>query len=115
MSGANALPQGFESLEPFVNPWAMAADGNERARLRGARPEAERLAFYDASKALLPAALSYLDAKPLGQFDEKEKRLMRLLLSFAHVSLAVEVQGDGESGHTPLRDSMPITRASADT
>lgn len=110
---ASRLPPGFEALEPFVDMWT-AATSAERDHWRGARSEAERLAFYTAAKDLAPAALGHLDQKPLNQFDEKEQRLMLLMLNLVHVSLAVEVQRDAEPAHAQLRALMPIVRSSAD-
>ena len=115
MSGAaSPLPPGFEQLAPFVDSWALAGAAH-RAQRRLESSEAERTAFYHAAKDALPAALAHLDQKPLAQFDEREARLMNLLLSFAHVALAVEVQADHEPKHAQLRKHLRITRASADS
>ena len=107
------LPGGFEALEPFAERWsgAIAAD---RAALRAAYPQADRDAFYAASAPLLEAGLAYLDAIPLAAHAAADTRLMHLLLTFAHVSLAVEVQASDEDRHTPMRATMRITRATAD-
>jgi hypothetical protein len=113
MNGTGPLPTGFELLEPFVESWAVAGSAN-RAHRRLASSESERIAFYDAAKDLLAPGLAHLDRKAVGQFDEKEKRLMNLLLSFCHVSLAVEVQGDDEAKHGRGRQHLKITKASAD-
>ena|ERR1022692_4377215 len=107
------LPAGFEALEPFVASWAIEGAAN-RAQRRLVTSEAERIAFFDAAKGLLPAGLDYLDRKPLNQFDEKEQRLMNLLLSFSHVLQAVEIQSDDEPKHAQGRRHMKITQASAD-
>lgn len=107
------LPPGFEALEPFADTWAVAGAAN-RARCRTAGSEADRRAFYEAALPLLPIALAHLDAKPLDSFDEKEKRLMNLLLNLCHVSLAVEVQGDAEAKHAELRRHLRIVRAPSD-
>jgi hypothetical protein len=108
-----SLPAGFEALAPFVPGWdAPDADGRLRARLRSS--EAERLAFFGAAQPLLADALAYLDSKPLAAFDAAEARLMRLLLAFAHVALAVETQGDDEPKHADAAQHMTITRAPAD-
>lgn len=106
------LPLGFEALEPFVEAWA-AASAAERAGLRGASAEQDRVSFYAVGKALAPAALAHLDEKPLDQLDPSEQRLMNLMLSLCHVSLAVELQGQAEPAHARLRELMPITRTSA--
>ncbi len=107
------LPKGFETLEPFVERWALAT-GGERADMRGDSPAEERAAFYAAASDLLEPALGYLDSKPLAEFDESEKRLMRLMLSLAHVAMAEEVQKEEEPQHAVFRSFMPVTRAPAD-
>ncbi len=109
----NLLPEGYESLEPFVAEWAVEGSQN-RTEKRSNSTEAGRQAFYDATKDLIAPGLAFLDAKPLAEHDEKETRLMALFLTFAHVALAVEVQGADEDKHAALRAFMPITRAPAD-
>jgi hypothetical protein len=115
MSGGRSslLPAGFEALEPFAPTWAIAGAAN-RAERRMTSSEAERIAFFDAAKDLLAPALARLDEKPLDQFDEKEARLMNLMLAFAHVDFAVEIQGGDESKHVRGARRMRITRAPAD-
>lgn len=107
------LPPGFEALEPFAAVWVVNG-GNERAQLRVMRSEAERRAFYEAAKDLLAPALARLDAKPLARFDAAERRLMKLMLVFAHVATAVEIQGDHEPRHAQASRHMRITRTPAD-
>jgi hypothetical protein len=107
------LPPGFEALAPFTATWAVAtADDRLQARLRSS--EAERQAFFAATQPLLADGLAYLDRKPLDRFDAAETRLMRLLLAFAHVALAVETQGDDEPKHAAAARFITITRAPAD-
>ncbi|CAN7527174.1 hypothetical protein LJR225_003796 [Phenylobacterium sp. LjRoot225] len=114
MSAATSrLPSGFEALEPFADAWAVEG-ANNRLQRRLTSSEAEQVAFFNAAKDLLPAALTYLDRKPLGQFDAVERRLMNLFLTFAHVSLAVETQGDDEPKHAEGARHITITRAPAD-
>jgi len=107
------LPPGFAALEPYLALWS-APTASQRDHLRGARGEAERLAFYNSAKDLLPTALAYLDQRSLRDLNSEERRLMLLMLNLAHVSLAVELQGPSEASHSALRALMPITRASAD-
>jgi hypothetical protein len=107
------LPPGFETLERFASRWA-GGSAADRARLRAAGAEDERDAFHAACAPLLEPGLARLDEKPLAALDEQERRLLRLFLTFAHVSLAVEVQGPDEDRHSPLRESMRITRSTAD-
>ncbi|MCB2072738.1 MAG: hypothetical protein H6917_06390 [Novosphingobium sp.] len=107
------LPEGFATLEPFVARWSLRTSA-ERDRARGDSTEEEREAFYAAAQPLLEAALSYLDGFPARQLGEKEQRLMDLVLSLAHVSLAVEVQKEMEEQHARQRNDMPITRSVTD-
>jgi hypothetical protein len=109
----NGLPTGFEVLEPYVAQWAVEGTA-KRAALRGTSTREARVAFYDTATPLLKPALDYLDTKDLARLDERDQRLMDLMLSLAHVSLAVEIQAEDEDKHTPNRDAMMITRAPAD-
>lgn len=110
---ANSLPAGFESLEPFADRFAIAGTAN-RAQLRGDATREEREAFYNAAKDFIAPALDLLDQKQFADFDAKEQRLMNLTLSFAHIALAVEVQGPDEERHAKLRAHMKIVRSTAD-
>jgi hypothetical protein len=112
-SAGSLLPEGFEALEPFVSFWSVAGTAN-RERLRGTSTEQQRQAFYLACKDLLEPGLAMLDRKPLQQLNAQEQHLMNLLLSFAHVSIAVEIQRDAEPAHAVNRQFLRITRASAD-
>ena len=81
---------------------------------RSASQPADRVAFFNAAKDLLAPGLDYLDKKPLAELDEQDQRLLQLLLSMAHVSLAVEIQGNDEPKHAEGARHMTITRAPAD-
>lgn len=109
----NSLPAGFEALEPFAARFAISGTAN-RAALRGDTTEAERAAFHEAARTLVGPALDQLDKKPLADLDPAERRLLDLCLSFAHIALAVEVQGPDEARHAMLRRHMVITRSPAD-
>jgi len=114
MSAAQtSLPAGFEALQPFVPAWAVES-ANDRLQRRLRSSEAERVAFFAAVQPLLADGLAYLDQTPLGEFDASQTRLMRLLLSFAHVALAVETQGEDEPKHAADARFITITRAPAD-
>ena len=110
---SSLLPAGFEALAPFVEFWA-ADTAAGRAHCRDISDEASRVAFYNVANDLVPTALACLDEKPLNQFDEGDQRLMKLVLSFAHVAMAVELQRDEEPRHARYRPYMRITRAPAD-
>jgi hypothetical protein len=113
MTGA-LLPPDFAALEPFVARWVVAGSA-DRAALRGAAPSEEREAFFGAAGPLLEPALDYLDSRPLAGLDAAEERLMTMMLSFAHVAQAVEIQGPDEDGGARWRERMLITRAPADS
>lgn len=107
------LPHGFEALEPYVSMWAIKG-ANTRLQQRLNSSEQERTAFFEVGKELVPAALELLDQKPLSQLSEQEDRLMDLVLSLAHVSLAVEIQRDDEPKHAAAARHMTIVRACSD-
>jgi len=109
----HSLPPGFEPLQDYVQKWAVegAAERLQR-RLQSTGPE--RLAFYNDISSLFPDAIALLDQTPPQVYDPQQQRLMNLLLSFAHVALAVEVQGEDEDRQAQARQHMKITRASAD-
>ena len=107
------LPAGFEALEPYVAEWAVKGSAN-RSRRRLESDADERAAFFEAARPLLEPALARLDEKPLDQFDAAEKRLMDLMLTFAHISLAGEIQGEDEPRHARDARFLTITRTPAD-
>lgn len=109
---STTLPPGYETLEPYVGRWAISGTA-ARDRRRGESSEEERVAFFNAAKELVAPALDLLDKKPLAELDEKEQRLMDLLLSFTHVALAVELLGKVEPRHAQFRKTMRIQRSSA--
>ncbi len=107
------LPEAYAALEPFAADWAPDTAAG-RAAKRSNSTAAERQIFYDAVQPIAAAALTELDQKPLAELDGQELCLLDLLMCFAHVSLAVEVQGDAEDQHRLWRDCMVITQAPAD-
>ena len=106
------LPEEFAALEPFVATWAVSGSA-ARAALRGESSASDREAFYAVAKDQLVPALAYLDAKPLADLDERDTRLMDLMLTLAHVSLTVEILADQEAAHAAERRYMRITRTPA--
>lgn len=110
---AHALPAGFETLEPFVDRFALATTA-ERAARRGDSTAEERQAFYEAARTLIDPALDLLDHKKLDALDEQEQRLLNLAMCFSHIALAVEVQGADEARHAQLRPYMRIVHSPSD-
>lgn len=107
------LPAGFEALQPHVEFWAVDSAHN-RLQCRLNSSEAQRRDFFEAAQPLADAAMELLDRKPLTELDAPERRLLNLMLSLAHVSLAVELQRDEEAIHAEGARHLRITRASAD-
>ena len=113
MSAVTALPAEFAALEPFVELWALSTTAERAARRTASTPQ-EREAFFAAAAPLLDPVLDRLDAVALTTFSVQEQRLMDLMLSLAHVALAVEIQGPDEARSAPWRDRMRIDRSIAD-
>lgn len=109
----SSLPTGFEALEPFVAFWGRDTLA-DRARARDESDEQSRQAFYDVVKPLAPQALEYLDQKSLDSLNDSEQRLMKVVLGFAHVAMAVELQREEEPKHAQWRHFMRITTSPGD-
>ena len=83
------LPDTFQTLEKFVDDWALATQ-NERQRRRAACTPDELLKFYNAMLPRLEKALSYLNGLTLGSLPDPARRLLYLTLSFAEVAMFAE-------------------------
>lgn len=103
-----SLPQGFESLAPFVAAWSKpkAAD---RAAQRIASNMDELKTFYEAVMAKAEEALTYLDTFDIDALPEREQRLMNLLLSLPEAANAVEVYRQPFVPYAFLPDRYPLT------
>jgi len=110
----SALPREFASLEPWVAAGWAGQTAHDRSLLRVDRSPEEVAAFHAAVAPLLDPALAYLDRFPVDRLPPAEERLMRLMLTFAHVALAVEMQGPDEVLQRVATRHMRITRAVAD-
>ncbi|MXO89985.1 hypothetical protein [Pontixanthobacter aquaemixtae] len=107
------LPKGFEALEPFIAIWS-ANTAAQRDNLRTTVPAQQRAAFHRVIAPLANQALDQLDEKGLANFDAADENLMQLLLAYAHVGHAEEVQGSDEAKHAATRPRLRFTRAPAD-
>lgn len=113
MSTGTLLPPAFAALEKFADFWAAETlSGRDQRRLDSS--PAERADFYEAARDLIPGAMDYLDTKSLDQFDDRDERLMNMMLSLIHVALAIEVQRGEEHIHAAGARNMPITRGHSD-
>ncbi len=105
--GERALPSTFEDLEPFVSYWAVAGQ-NERRHQRCDTTLEEVRRFYDAMLPRADAAMKHLADFPLRDMPGPEARLMRLVLSLAQASMAVEVQASVRVPNAPWPDTVRI-------
>ncbi len=108
------LPEGFEALEPFAERWAIRTT-RERDKARGESRFEDLQAYYDVAQPLLGPALAYLDRFPVKELAGREQRLMDMMLTLAHVSMAVEIHREMEPQHAISRQAMIITRSTTDS
>ena len=113
MATARSLPAGFEDLEPFVATWALPATA-DRVAQRGRTTLAEKRAFYQVAGARLANALHHLDALDCKQLDGPDRRLFELVLSVAHISLAVERQKEADEALTLARALITVGKSVSD-
>ena len=88
------LPEGFESLESWVEAWAMSTQ-NLRWDKRLASTRAELLEFHGALLPHLENILDHVDQYDIGKLPEKSARLFDLALMLAEISPNVELY-DGD-------------------
>ncbi len=91
---ASRLPKGFAALERWLDDWVLA-DSSARLDKRMRSSLEELRAFYDGMLPHAEAALAYLAQRRLGELDEAEERLLKLMLSLAEVGPAIEWYGTG--------------------
>ena len=84
------LPDGFSALQPLVDQWAYADEG-ERNRKRRASSMAEIQSLYDSIRPHMPAVMTYLKGIKLTDTPEEARPLLYLALMFMEVSTAVEM------------------------
>ncbi|CAE6784143.1 hypothetical protein R69927_04081 [Paraburkholderia domus] len=85
------LPEGFESLAPFVHVWALETE-TERNTQRHTVGMDAILAFRDAILPQVDDVVAYLNQYALGTLDEHPEAMtmMYLLLSLAEIAPAIE-------------------------
>ena len=83
------LPKGFKSLEKWIDMWVLP-DSQARTDQRHAVDYAEIESFYHDMLKKADKALAYLQQKQLGELDEAEERLLKLMLSLAEIGPCVE-------------------------
>jgi hypothetical protein len=92
-SASSALPEGFESLQPFVADWVLPDAVARLAKRQSSNIEDIRR-FYDAMLPLGERALDYLRQFQLGSLPPEAQRLLKLMLSLAEIGPAIEWYND---------------------
>jgi hypothetical protein len=98
------LPKEFEHLAPWCETWVVA-DSAARSATRQASEYSDVKAFYDAMLEVAPRALEFLSEHKLGDLDPGAETLLKLMLSFAEVTTAVEFYDQKE-----VVDGFPLDR-----
>lgn len=102
-----ALPEGFEDLEEFVSYWSVQGqDARRYQRSNSTMGEVQR--FYDTVYPRAEDAIQYLQKFPLRDMPGPEQRLMRMVLSLAQASMAVEIHGQLRVPYSPWPNEMAI-------
>jgi hypothetical protein len=99
---SNLLPEAFRDLEPLCAVWALPSI-NERVNARLSHSLIELQSVYEALISRADKAMEYLDERDLDALAPEDSRLLMLMLSLAHVSISVEIQG----GVWPPNTSAP--------
>lgn len=89
MQNETVLPHGFEQLAPLLREWALADSAARSNKRQDSSIETLR-SFYEAMAPLARPAVEYLKTIPLGDMPPEAERLLKLMLSLAEVSPAVE-------------------------
>ncbi len=79
------LPKNFETLEPFVNLWALDSE-LQRSQRRWSASEQEFQGFYNAMMPVLDEVLEYIDQYELGNIPDEALALYHLALAFAEAA-----------------------------
>ena len=103
------LPKGFKSLEKWIGMWVLP-DSQARTEQRHQVDYADIEAFYNDMLPKAKKALAYLQKKQLGELDEPEERLLKLMLSLAEVGPSVEwyQQNAVVDGFEPSRFKLTV-------
>ena len=84
------LPEEFSHLLPFVEQWDLPDITTRYKRRLGSSME-DMQAFNDAIVACAEDVKAYLDAKSFDDYTDADRRLARLMFSFAIVAQSVEI------------------------
>ncbi len=84
------LPSKFRELEPFVEKWDLP-DINSRYRQRLESSMDDMQSFNDAIVACAEDVKTYLDGKEFDEYTDADRRLARMMFSFAIVAQSVQI------------------------
>ena len=87
---SSTLPDGFESLLPYVASWS-GLDEMGRVNKRLTSTIEELKAFYDATAPEFPKIMAYLQKRPIGSLTPSEDALFKLALGLVEISFTFEV------------------------
>ena len=111
MTRTPRLPPEFADLEPFSERWG-GSTSNDRVRLRLESNCEDRERFYAAATPHLGRALEYLDQRL--ELTAADAYLFDLILTLAHVALAVEQQKEVEGRHAQAHAHFSFQRSARD-
>ncbi len=86
----NLLPKQFEELERFVSKWDLP-DINSRYEARLSSTMEDMQDFNDAIVSCAEDIKSYLDSKDFDDYLDEDRRLARLMFTFAVVAQSVQI------------------------
>jgi len=84
------LPDGFESIENWVDDWSLSTQNTRWEKRLSSTPE-EIISFYHAIVPHLDKILDYVDRSKFGELSEAGSRLYCLALMVAEISPNVEL------------------------
>jgi hypothetical protein len=109
MLDSDALPQGFEDLEPFVSEWGELDTQDQRYQRRQQLPMERLMAYYSAVAPRLRAVFDHLDRFAFDALlPAPEALLFRTVMGMSEVAQAVEMYGRPTVPKAPAGHSVRI-------
>ncbi len=108
IEAANALPSGFEALQPYADTWGKLVTQEERYMLRQTSTMAELQAYYDAAAPRLNEVFDYLDGFPVDALPAPEELLYHTMLGLTEAAMAIEVFNQPRVPFAPFPHEMAI-------
>lgn len=105
------LPKGYEALSPFAAEWGIGCF-HDRYERRFGSDMASLQAFYDAAQPLADRALRELEQHDLAALPEAYRNLFNLIMSLAHVAVAIERHGQPQPRNVTWPATLEVTQGS---